>query len=148
MSNVMPFEKFEFIMTEIINYNSKSERISDFMQKEMCSDSYCYFDVGSGLLSVLISILADEFNCWFKHEYNPTLGMIRKELGLPVDEKEDTDFPKWWDSHARSWDNDIEYWLYETPKSIKINDKEIPIKTLKEFYDYLVTYCVDKKSDL
>ena len=54
---------------------------------------------------------------------------------------------RWWDKKVRLWENDIEYWLYEDHKKIEINGKDIPIKTLKQFYKYLVKYCVDKKNN-
>lgn len=119
----MPFEKFEAIMTTIMEFDKKRERISDFMEKEISTSTYCICDVGSEVETALISLLADEFKCWYGKN---------SEKGLC----------KWWES-TRNDENDIEYWLYgfiheEDKKCIYDKEgNEIKIRTLKEFYDYL-----------
>ena len=90
-------------------------------------------------------MLADEFDCWYETWINPEVNDLREELGLKRDERKGG--TQWWDSSVRLWENDIEYWLYEENKKIEIDGKEVPIGTLREFYDYLITYCVDKKKD-
>lgn len=155
MKQIMPFEKFEYIMKQIQEYEAKRGRISDFLEKELCSDSFCLFNVGEDLLTTVTSMLADEFNCWYNiytgskvEEVNKSLNEISKgwqELLKNGSIKQESDSPVWWNPKVRRWDNDIEYWLYEDNKRIVINEKEIPIETLPEFYDYLVKYCVDKK---
>ena len=141
----MSFEKFEYIMNQIKKYEEKRNRISDFLGKEMCSDSYCLFNVGEDLQNTLIHMLADEFNCWYSTSSNLAVNNLREELGLEKDTRKDG--VQWWDSNVRLWENDIDYWLFEDSKKIGINGKEISIGTLKEFYNYLVTYCVDKNKD-
>ena len=142
---IMPFEKFEYIINQIKKYEEKRDRISDFLEKEMCGNHYCLFNVGEDLQSTIIHMLADEFDCWYEIWINPEVNDLREELGLKRDERRDG--IQWWDSSVRLWENDIEYWLYEDSKKIEIDGKEVPINTLREFYDYLVTYCVDKKKD-
>lgn len=147
MKSVMPFEKFKFILDTIKNYEEKRDKISTFFEEELCSDSWCLFTVGEDLQHALSCLLADEFNCWYSTDYNPAVDELKKELGVEVCEKEQSSTPKWWDNKVRSWENDIEYWLYEDSKKIIIDGEEIPIGTVKDFYNYLVKYCVDKKRD-
>lgn len=145
MTEVMPFEKFEYVMKQIQEYEAKKDRISDFLEKEICSDSYCFFNVGEDLAHTLTCFLADEFNCWYNCNYvNPAVDELKNEIGIEPDNRTESTYPKWWDKSVRSWDNDIEYWLYEDSKKIIIHDIEIPISTLEEFYNYLIKYCVDK----
>ena len=144
MTEIMSFDKFKFIIEQIQAHEEKRDRISDFFEKELCEDSWCLFNVGEDLAHTLICLLADEFNCWYKCNYNPAVDKLKEELGVEPDKKTETNYPKWWDKSVRSWENDIEYWLYEDNKKIIIHDIEIPIGTLEEFYNYLVKYCVDK----
>ena len=142
---IMSFDKFKYIMSQIKEYEEKREKISDFLEKEVCSDSYCTFNVGNDLVTTLTSMLADHFNCWYQISLNPSFDAFKKEFNITEEEVKDSTTPKWWDKSCRRWDNDIEYWLYERNKVITVNDKDIPIKTLKQFYKYLIKYCVDKK---
>ena len=144
---VMSYEQFEYIMNQIKAHSEKLERISNFFEKEVCTDSWCLVNVGEELAQTLCNMLADHFNCWWgeveiavasKEEADKLL----KEMKLPPS----TPYSReWWQPNVRAYDNDIEYWLYEDNKKVKIDGKEIPIETLKQLYDYLVTYCVDKK---
>lgn len=144
---IMSFDKFKHIMTQIKKYEKKRDKISDFLEKEVCADSYCLFTVGEDLITTLTSMLADHFNCWYQINYNPAINELREAIGVePVKEKESEE-PKWWDKSFRRWENDIEYYLYEENKKIIIDGKDIPIKTLKQFYKYLIKYCVDRKQN-
>ena len=141
----MKYEKFKYILNVIKDYNSKIERISDFMESEVCTDSYCFINVGEELINTLTGMLADEFDCWY-YISSPSLsindlaeGNIKKTYEDNVPEN------RWWDKSSRRWDNDIEYWLYEDTKKIYIGGKEVPIDTEGQFYDYLVTQLLDKK---
>lgn len=152
---VMTFEKFEHIMKQIQAYESKRDRISDFLEKEICTDSYCLFNVGEELVTTITSMLADYFNCWYNIKLNGNCE-IKEDTSIDFQSladiienkenfREDSETPIWWNSKYKRWDNDIEYWLYEDNKKITIDGKEIPIGTLRELYDYLVNYCIDKK---
>ena len=44
---VMPFEKFERIMNTLIKFKDKRERISDFVEKEIATASFCVCDIGT-----------------------------------------------------------------------------------------------------
>ena len=140
---VMCFEKFQYIMKQILEFQKKSEKIGDFLNKELFIDSRGFFSVGDDLIVTLCCMLADEFNCWYQIPTNPSINQLKEAMGLEKDEREEG--TRWWDKKVRLWENDIEYWLYEDHKKIEINGKDIPIKTLKQFYKYLVKYCVDKK---
>ena len=145
MCQVMPYEKFEYIMKQIQEHEKKRNKISDFFEEELCTDSWCFINFGEDIVDSLTCLLADHFNCWYRVNYSPTPDLIKDKIGISEKRAEDSDVSKWWDKSFRRWDNDIEYWLYEENKKIEINKKEIPIKTLKQFYNYLVKYCVDKK---
>lgn len=144
--SVMPFEKFEYIMNQILQFQKKSEKISDFINDELCTDSRGWFSVGDELVVTLTCMLADEFNCWYSLGHNHSaVNELREAMGLEKDEREEG--TRWWDKNVRKWENDIEYWLYEDTKRIGMNGKDIPIQTLEEFYNYLITYCLDKKEN-
>ena len=145
MRNIMKYDKFKYILNVIKGYNAKIQRISDFIEKEVCTDSYCFVDVGEELVNTLTSMLADEFDCWY-YISSPSLnindlveGNIKKTYEDNIPEN------RWWDKSSRKWDNDIEYWLYEDTKKIYIGGKEVPIETEGQFYDYLVTQLLDKE---
>ena len=145
MKQVMPFKEFEFIMNQIKEHSNKLERISDFFEKELCADSWCLVNIGEELTSTLCCMLADHFNCWWI--VNDTVSKekvdgLLESMGLPPSKGSTSE---WWDTSKRRYENDIEYWLYEDSKKIVIDNKEIPIDTLEQFYDYLIKYCIDKK---
>lgn len=142
---VMCFEKFQYIMKQILEFQKKSEKIGNFLNKELFIDSRGFFSVGDDLIVTLCCMLADEFNCWYQTPTNPSINQLKEATGLEKDEREEE--TRWWDKKVRLWENDIEYWLYEDHKKIEINGKDIPIKTLKQFYNYLVKYCVDRKQN-
>ena len=145
MTEVMPFGEFKYIMEQIQAHSEKLGRLSDFFEKELCTDSWCIVNVGEKLSNILCCMLADHFNCWW--EINDTgaqekVNGILESMGLPPSKGFSRE---WWDETKRRYDNDIEYWLYEENKKIVIDGEEIPIETLEEFYNYLISHCVDKK---
>ena len=147
MSNIMEYDKFKHILKVIKEYNAKMERISDFMEKEVCTDSYCMINVGEELVNTLTSMLADEFDCWYYTGF-PSISMtdlIDGNIKEPYEERVPEN--KWWDKSFRKWDNDIEYWLYEDNKSIFIKGKEVSIGTEGQLYDYLVEQLLDKNKE-
>ena len=128
MLNIMSYGRFKKIMETIINYDKKIERISDFMEKEIAEDSYCFITLGRDVQQALINTLADEFNCWYSLSEKP--------------------ISHWWANDKNyGAENDISWWLYTDPESrvIYIQGKEVRVKTLPKFYDYLVESYMDKK---
>ena len=147
MSGVMTFEEFKYIMNQIKAHSDKMERVSDFFEKELCTDSWCLVNVGEDLANTLCCMLADHFNCWWGDievtEANKIkVDQMLQDMGLPKSNPYSRD---WWLPNVRRYDNDIEYWLYEDNKKVTIDGKEVPIDTLEQFYNYLITYCVDRK---
>ena len=143
---VMSLEEFKYIMNQIKAHSEKLERVSDFFKKELCTDSWCLFNIGENLSSTLCCMLADHFNCWWVVDDTNSrerVDNMLKGMGLPPSKGASLE---WWDESKRRYENDIEYWLYEDSKKIVVNDKEISIRTLEEFYNYLINYCVDRKS--
>lgn len=124
----IPFEKFKLVMETLIAFKDKRERISDFVEKELASSSFCVCDIGYSLENALTSLLADEFKCWFG-KYSESDGTC-----------------EWWNHKEYGLDNDIEYWLYgsiSVDKKKIVYDKdgtEIDITSLEDFYKYLCTY--------
>ena len=122
---LMPLAKFKTIMETIIELVEKRDRISDFLEKEVCTDSWCFVTVGSELETTLMNLLADEFECWYSTKETP----------------EEYD---WWNKEAdpyRGFENDIENYIYmvpDRPYEIKIREKEYHIQSIEELYDFLV----------
>ena len=143
--SVMPYKKFKYIMKQIQNNEKKREKVSDIFEEELCSDSWCIFTFGEDIVDSLICLLADHFNCWYQVKCSPSFDAFKKELNIAEEKVKESTMPKWWDKSYRRWENDIAYYLYEENKKIIIDGKEIPINTLKQFYNYLIKYCVDKK---
>lgn len=128
MLNIMSYGRFKKIMETIINYDKKIERISDFMEKEVAEDSYCFITLGRDVQTALINTLADEFNCWYSLSEKP--------------------ISHWWANNKNyGSENDISWWLYTDPENrvIYIQGKEVRVKTLPKFYDYLVESYMNKK---
>ena len=144
MKELMKYDKFKYILNVVKGYQNKIERISDFMEKEVCTDSYCIINVGDELVSTLTSMLADEFDCWYFLGSAPAVNWEILVNGQPAELKEIEPTPNEWWKSSRRWDNDIEYWLYEDDKKIVVDGKEVPIETEGQFYDYLVTQFLDK----
>lgn len=145
MAQVMPFEEFKYIIEQIQAHSEKLGRLSDFFEKELCTDSWCIVNVGENLSNTLCCMLADHFNCWWEIDDTSAqekVNGILESMGLPPSRGYSRE---WWDETKRRYDNDIEYWLYEENKKIVIDGEEVPIETLEEFYNYLVSRCVDKK---
>lgn len=142
---VMPLEEFKFIMNQIKEHSDKIERVSNFFEKELCSDSWCLFNIGDDLANTLCCMLADHFNCWWAvedKESKEKVDNMLASMGLPPSKEGSLE---WWDTSKRHYENDIEYWLYEDSKRIIVEGVEVPIDTLEDLYDYLIKYCVDKK---
>ena len=120
---LMSFPKFKFIMNKLIEFRDKKEKISDFYEKEIMTDSFCFVTLGSEVESALVNLLADEFECWYSFD------------------KDVSNF-NWWEIEGyKGYENDIENWLYtisRDPKTITINGNEIPIDSLEELYEFLV----------
>lgn len=135
--DLMPFPKFKFIINKLVEFRDKKERIADFFEQEMMTDSYCYLTMGSDVEDALISLLADHFECWYSFK--------------------EVENYNWWEVEGyRGYENDIESWLYtytKEPKSITINNEEIPIDSIEELYEFLVNqatgvYNLKKDSNL
>ena len=128
MRPLMDFERFKHIMTVLQDFDEKRDKVSDFFESNLCTSSFCVFDFGCDIQSTLISMLADEFDCWYDTG--------TRYLGHEGDKNSE-----WWESKFNGWSNDIEYWLYDAPphnKNIIVNNVEISINTLEEFYEYLI----------
>lgn len=128
MIDVMSYDRFKKIMEIIINYDEKLKRVSDFMEKEIAEDSYCFVTLGRDIQSTLINMLADEFDCWYS------------TTGKPISH--------WWYNEMNyGADNDISWWLYSDKgyKKITVNGVEIDLETLPKFYDYLLESYMNKK---
>ncbi len=122
MKKPMPYEKFEVLMNTLIEFQDKRDMISNFLEKEICTDSFCLVTFGTDLENKLINLIADEFECWYSFRG-----------------KEATDYD-WWINRT-AIENDIENFLYqvtEDPMRIEVDGKEFIITTVKELYDYLV----------
>ena len=120
---LMPFPKFKYIMNKLIGFRDKKEKISDFYEKEIMTDSFCFVTLGAEVESALVNLLADEFECWYSFD------------------KDVSNF-NWWETEGyKGYENDIENWLYtisRDPKTVTINGNEIPIDSLEELYEFLV----------
>ena len=119
MKEPMSFEKFKAIMSIIITFGEKRDRVSKFIEDEISTSTFCIVDFGSEVESALVNMLADEFKCWYAFQ------------------ERDYD---WWNS-TTGIENDIEAWLYsisDEPKKITIDDKEIDVNSLESFYEFLV----------
>ena len=124
MKELMPFAKFKAIMEVIENERDKRDRISDFLEKELCEDSWCCVTFGNDLEQALINLLADEFECWYS----------TKEIPETYD---------WWDPNKRyrGFENDIENYLYrvdDNPYNIKVGEKEYHLQSIDDLYNFLV----------
>lgn len=117
---LMSFDKFKYIMNILIEFKEQRERISDFIEKEISTSTYCVCDIGNDVESALINLLADEFNCWYS-----------------LSDREDYN---WWEN-THNIENDIENWLYsisDKPKTVTINKVKYSIDSLEDFYKFLV----------
>lgn len=120
---LMSFPKFKFIMNKLIEFRDKREKVSNFFEKEIMTDSFCFVTLGSEVESALVNLLADEFECWYSFD------------------KDISNF-NWWETEGyKGYENDIENWLYtisRDTKTVIINGNEIPIDSLEELYEFLV----------
>ena len=130
---LMSFPKFKYIMNKLIEFRDKKEKISDFYEKEIMTDSFCFVTLGSEVESALVNLLADEFECWYSFD------------------KDISNF-NWWETEGyKGYENDIENWLYtisNDPKTVTINGNEIPIDSLEELYEFLVNQATGKYNKL
>ena len=128
MKELMPLDKFKAIMNILLEFQAKKDRISDFFEKEIMEDSWCLITLGTPVEDALVSLLADEFECWYSFK---------------SDEKE---FDWWRDTKYRGFENDIENWLYsiDEEKAVWIDDKKIDISSIEGLYDYLVSQYKEK----
>ena len=116
---LMSLEKFKYIMETIEKGISQRNKISDFMEKELCTDSWCLFNVGTPIEDCLIGMLADEFKCWYSLKDNASF--------------------EWWNSR-RGLENDIENYFYslqEKPYTLVMNNKKFIIDTVEDLYNFL-----------
>ena len=128
MKELMPYDKFKYIMEVILEFQQKRDRVSDFFEKELMEDSWCLITFGTPIESALISMLADEFDCWYSF-------------------KEKVEEFDWWrEPKYCGMENDIETWLYslDEQKSITVNGREIDISSVESLYDYLVSSYKEK----
>ena len=137
MKGIIPLGKFKRIMNTLIQLSEKRTRISNFIEKEVATDSRCYVTFGQELEDILVKMLADEFECWY------TL--------RPVKDNETGE--DWWKKNIHyGWSNDIEYWLYDfnddEKKTITVNSEEIDITSLEDFYSYLINQLKRKEFDM
>ena len=116
----MSYEKFKHVMNILIEFKEQRGRISDFIEKEISTSTYCICDIGNDIESALINLLADEFNCWYslsdRKDYN------------------------WW-KDTYNIENDIENWLYsisDKPKTVTINKVKYNVDSLEDLYKFLV----------
>ena len=125
----MSLEKFKYILEMLVKIKEKREKVTDFFEDELCPDSWAIFTFGEDIDTIIMHMLADEFNCWFTDS----------------ETKNSTD---WWKEEDRFKlkDNDIEYWLYGSLSADEkkvVYDKdgtEIDITSLEDFYQYLCNY--------
>ena len=118
----MTFDKFEVIMETIQKFINKKEKFADFLETEICTDSYCMVNFGYEIEEVLISLLADEFKCWYSFREN-----------------DDKNY-NWWENRT-AIENDIENFFYKISNEqqvIEVDGKTFVIKTIKDLYDYLI----------
>lgn len=123
MKELMPLDKFKAIMNILVEFQAKKDRISDFFEKEIMEDTWCLITLGTPVEDALVSLLADEFECWYSFKSG---------------EKE---FDWWRDPKYRGFENDIENWLYsiDEEKAVWVDDKKIDISSIESLYDYLAS---------
>lgn len=128
MKELMTLDKFKAIINILLEFQAKKERISDFFEKEIMEDSWCLITLGTPVEDALVSLLADEFECWYS---------------LKDDLKE---FDWWKDQKYRGFENEIENWLYsiDEEKAIWIDNKKIDISSIESLYEYLVSQYKEK----
>jgi hypothetical protein len=123
MKKLMSYEKFKAIIEILLEFQQKKDRISDFFEKEIMEDSWCLITLGTPVEDALVSLLADEFDCWYSF-------------------KEKVEEFDWWRGPKyRGFENDIENWLYSIneEKAVTVDGKEIDISSIESLYDYLVS---------
>lgn len=121
--DLMSFEKFKAIMSTLIAFKEQKDRISDFFEKEIMSDSWCIITLGNEVESTLVNLLADEFECWYSFHEKPEVY-------------------DWWDfsNKYRGFENDIENWLYSMDdiKKVYLNKEEIDVTSIESLYEFLI----------
>ena len=123
MKELMSFDKFKAIMSTLVAFKEQKDRIGKFFESELMADSWCIITLGDGVESALISLLADEFECWYSFHEKPEIY-------------------DWWNTTKgyKGFENDIETWLYSIDdiKTVSLNKEEIDITSIESLYDFLV----------
>ena len=123
MKQLMPYTKFKAIMDILVDFKEQKDRISDFFEKELMTDSWCIITLGSKVEDALVNLLADEFDCWYSLREKPEVY-------------------DWWSNSDgyRGFENDIENWLYSMNdvKTVTLNKEEIDITSVESLYEFLV----------
>ena len=65
MKKLMSFDKFKKIMETLVAFRDKREKVSNFCEEELMEDSFCFVTYGMDVERALVSLLADEFDCWY-----------------------------------------------------------------------------------
>ena len=58
----MEFELFDKIYTTLLKHSEQKDKISDFIEENLCTDSYVIFNYGDNLADLLIEVLEKDFN--------------------------------------------------------------------------------------
>ena len=58
----MKFEQFDRIYTAIQKHHELQNKISDFIEENICTDSYCFCNMGDSLAQLLLEVLERAFN--------------------------------------------------------------------------------------
>ena len=58
----MEFELFDKIYNIILKHNQQRDKISDFIEDNLCTDSYVIFNYGDDIVDLLVELLVKEFN--------------------------------------------------------------------------------------
>ena len=144
MDDLYSFERFERIIKTIQEFDKKQERVSDFFEKELMN-TWCMFSHGQEILSNLIYMLADEYNCW----YPASEDYLDFEDGQFVTKKRKDRNKEWWNTEGIYYaGNDISWWLYEAPedeKVIEVDGVEYDLTDLMDFHKYLLEQLKLKK---
>ena len=125
---LMSLDKFKAIISTLLEFQEKRDRVSNFFEKEIMKDSWCMITFGTEIEDTLVSLLADEFECWYSFK------------------KDVKEFDWWRNQKFRGFENDIENWLYtlDEEKAVYVNDKKIDITSIESLYDYLVSSYKEK----
>ena len=62
----MEFEKFKRYITNIQNTYEKEELLSKCIEQHVAKNSFCIVNISDDVISSLVEILADYYDCYFK----------------------------------------------------------------------------------